>query len=111
MIQNYNTFFRSITDVSDQQKSISVTLPTNAMNHTYASTKRFIPSVEKFKQHRFKKSKMNHPIEMPVKSPMKMKSSSCSFCKGVGHRISNCPLKDSYGEMYDGTTLVKYITT
>ena len=35
---------------------------------------------------------------------------SCSFCKGTDNRMTNCPLKDSYGKPQDGTELIKYLT-
>ena len=77
LIQNYNTSFRSGTDVSDEQKSISVTLPPKAMHHHLATTKRLIPNVGKFKQQSARKRKTTHPIAIPLKSATKTKLSSC----------------------------------
>ena len=34
----------------------------------------------------------------------------CSFCKGLDHRITNCPLKNSYGKPHDGTELIMYLS-
>ena len=66
LVQNYNTSFRSVTDVSAQQNSTSVTLPPNAMLHNLASSKRLIPHVEKLK----------NLVSRKVK-----KSPNCNACK------------------------------
>ena len=39
------------------------------------------------------------------------KTQSRSFCKGSNRCVTNCHLKDSYGDPKDGTELVKYLTT
>ena len=50
-------------------------------------------------------------ITIPDAPNAKQKYTSCSFCKGIDHRISNCPMKDNYGTSWDGTELIKYLKT
>jgi len=111
IVRNYKTSFKSVTDVSVQLVE-QVDLPPKAMHHDRATTKRLIPNVEQRKKCSGpSKKQKTAPISLPQPPNTKQKTTSCSFCKGVDHRISNCPEKDKYGINWDGTELIKYLKT
>ena len=53
------------------------------------------------------KKPKTYPISLP--KIMEVNYSSCSFCKGIGHRITNFPIKNSFGLPQYKKTLMKYI--
>ena len=69
------------------------------------------PIFRKFKndKHQFKKAR-SEPITIPSITSTCKKTQSCSFCKGMDHRITNCPLKGSYGKPHYGTELIMYLS-
>ena len=111
IVHNYKTSFKSVTDVSVQLVE-EVELPPKAMHHERSTTKRLIPNVEKMKKCNYQSKKQKTTrITIPDAPNAKQKYTSCSFCKGIDHRISNCPMKDNYGTSWDGTELIKYLKT
>ena len=82
------------------------------MHHERTTTKRLIPNVEKMKKCNYQSKKQKTTCTTIPDAPnAKQKYTSCSFCKGIDHRISNCPMKDNYGTSWDGTELIKYLKT
>ena len=108
IINNYKTSFNSLMKGGNVLVS-SVTAPQKALAYENASSKRLIPAVEQARKDNDAKRIKTFAISIPEVMPKKLKQVTCSFCKGPNHKISNCPLKDSFGEKQDGHTLVKYI--
>ena len=108
IIDNYKNSFNSLMKGGNVLVS-SVTAPQKSLAYENTSSKRLIPAVEQARKDNDAKRIKTFAISIPKVMPKKLKKVTCSFCKGPNHKISNCPLKDSFGEKQDGHTLVKYI--
>ena len=108
ILRNYKSSFKSFTEVSTKDKSYTK-MPGKVSGYQYASSKRLIPSVETLKkENRKNTNKVRQSIAIPAPPESSKKILTCSFCQGK-HQITQCPLKESYGDTKNGTELVKYL--
>lgn len=94
LIHNFNSSFNTI-DTIDKTKAVCLGFPSAVPNTYHMSRKRCVSKAEQ------NSKKPPLAFRRVIK-----KQKSCSFCSEIGHQVSNCPRKESLGEVVDFDQLI-----